>query len=1095
MATIAKGSITLVNVNDAYSVLLTPDSCAIKADYDGTNPDLSNAFTDITVVRGEEKQTFKLTLSSFSNSSITYQQTAIDGYTKRILLTSIPSDVLSGALTFTITTDDEFVADVTFTYSVIRETSMLDWILDWESNKTVIGDTYLITPKIFVGKKVENEEGLNTLTGVYIGPDDTNTAGIYGYKEGEDIFHINANGAMIGGWSIDQGGISTSNEYGTLQILSSGIIGFDDVEGERIWMLGQDGEAEFAKGNVVFSSNGDAYFDGEIQAAKGQIGGWTIGENALTSSHIAFNSADNCIAVCSSEISDASDLKTKVSKNGGVYMYYDNANSYGIVGYGSPTRVGDLYRCMVGFSVGSTNIIGGWSFDNQALWRGIRINTSSAYTKAAGDITIGTNGLRGNSWYINSDGTASFASGNVQFTETSGSIVGWNLNERRLSNPNMALVSDTANAGIYMSVAEGTDFDNLASSSLTDYIDSNGGIYMKIKTDGVSFAAYDSNGKKIFKLRSSGVSSIADWNIENDALFVGEKKLTADTFTDASGSMTFGDTGIRGYKWRLESDGSGAIAGGNIKWDEDGVVEFSDSVSLYWKKGIDEVGLAADIAQKMAFGKMLFRDPEFTGTDFNGTNLYPYNTTTGTQTIVEDSTAPNGTQRVMALTSNSGWVSDTDRRVVGFYFANQSRAGAKFVVKIVAKIPKSLFIFNYHNDYGDGGSTQWLTSQQGTGEYTEYLCLVTCGASGTFSTINHFALTTTFGTEETLPPVTWYVAYATVFDISSSDKFTTTIDVNGIYTGTLRADQIVAGTIDTSLINADELLSNGNAWALKQDGSGYLASKNIQWDIDGSLQIKGTIEALSGKIGKDDNAFIINENGLSYGDISSWALDSTHKALFTPESLRIQNQDSELNGSFHRVAFGNGADPSVANQFGTVAFVHRHDKSSTYWNAFNPAMRVYSMTNWGNGIAIQTDGAIIANNGPIAEKATLLTTTSSLTSLTKLDVLNGSVFIIKNDIENAAVYLPEYTLMRYMFQDTDGKNNNVYRIRVVSCRDNQIFKVYVGISDNNDTKLYDRLQEVGSYSVYDSDIIEFIMVKVGATKYWQVATLSSYYHS
>ena len=903
MATIAKGSITLVNVNDAYSVLFTPDSCAIKADFDGTNPDLTNAYTDITVVRGEEKHTFKLTLASFSNSAITYQQTAVDGYTKRIQLTSIPSDVLSGALTFTITTDDEFVADVTFTYSVIRETSMLDWILDWENNKTVIGDTYLITPKIFVGKKVENEEGLNTLTGVYIGPDDTNTAGIYGYKEGEDIFHINANGAMIGGWDISREGISTSNKYGTLQIFSSGTIGFDNMEGECVWRIWQNGEAEFAKGNVLFHLNGDAYFKGEIQAAQGQIGGWTIGENALSSSHIAFNSADNCIAVCSSEISDVSDLKNEVSDSGGVYMYYDNANSYGIVGYGGVTRVGDLYKHTVGFSVGSTNIIGGWSFDHQALWLGTKINTGYAYTEAVGDITIGTNGLRGNSWYINSDGTASFASGNVQFTETSGSIVGWNLNERRLSNTNMALVSDTANAGIYMSVADETDFDNLASSSLTDYIDSNGGIYMKIKTDGVSFAAYDNNGKKIFKLRSNGVSSIADWSIENDALFVGTKKLTADTFTDASGSMTFGSTGIRGYKWRFEADGSGAVAGGNIQWDENGEVEFSDSVSLNWTKGIDKANAAANIAQQMAFGKMLYRDPEFTGTDFNGTNLYPHSITAsnGTREIVNDATAPNGTQRVMKLTG-TGWASDTDRRLIGFYFANQSRAGAKFVVRIVAKIPTILSIENYHNSYGDNGTTEWLTSQKGTGQYTEYLCLVTCGKSGTFSTINHFALVDSTGFVETIGSVEWYVAYATVFDISSSDKLTTTIDVNGIYTGTLRADQIVAGTIDATNIDAETIISNGNAWAFNKDGSGYLANGNISWESGGNAIFNGKIKATSGEIGSIeiyDDHIGVTADATDEGD-STWAALSIYKNFF------------KVGGSKGYVMFGNDVIPATA---------------------------------------------------------------------------------------------------------------------------------------------------------------------------------------
>ena len=40
------------------------------------------------------------------------------------------------------------------------------------------------------------------------------------------------------------------------------------------------------------------------------------------------------------------------------------------------------------------------------------------------------------------------------------------------------------------------------------------------------------------------------------------------------------------------------------------------------------------------------------------------------------------------------------------------------------------------------------------------------------------------------------------------DKLTH-IGSDGIYTGTLAADQIVSGKIDSSLINADEILSNG----------------------------------------------------------------------------------------------------------------------------------------------------------------------------------------------------------------------------------------------------------------------------------------------
>ena len=469
MATIAKGSITLVNVNDAYSVLFTPDSCAIKADFDGTNPDLTNAYTDITVVRGEEKHTFKLTLASFSNTAITYQQIAIDAYTKRIRLTSIPSDVLSGALTFTITTDDEFVADVTFTYSVIRETSMLDWILDWENNKTVIGDSYLISPKIFVGKKVENAEGLKTLTGVYIGPDDTNTAGIYGYKEGKDVFHINAKGAMLGGWNVLSDCITTSNENGTISLGADGNLFYRTNKNELVWSLFQDGSATFAKGNVMLNSDGSAVFTGSIKASSGNVGGWTIDENVLYNTNIALNSAKHIIGVGGSNTFNVNNIKGSIQQHGGVYMFYDNANSYGLQGYLPSKNVGDnLYMIQSCFSLGSINQIASWNFDADSLYMGAKVNMQKKYTASSGDITIGSQGMRGNSWYIDTDGSVSFLKGEVQFAESSGSMVGWNLNAKRLSNPNVAIVSDTANAGIFMSVANGTDFNSLASSSLTD---------------------------------------------------------------------------------------------------------------------------------------------------------------------------------------------------------------------------------------------------------------------------------------------------------------------------------------------------------------------------------------------------------------------------------------------------------------------------------------------------------------------------------------------------------------------------------------------------------------------------------------------------
>lgn len=1233
MATIAKGSITLVNVNDAYSVLFTPDSCAIKADFDGTNPDLTNAYTDITVVRGEEKHTFKLTLASFSNTAITYQQIAIDAYTKRIRLTSIPSDVLSGTLTFTITTDDEFVADVTFTYSVIRETSMLDWILDWESNKTVIGDSYLISPKIFVGKKVENEEGLKTLTGVYIGPDDTNTAGIYGYKEGKDVFHINAKGAMLGGWNVLSNCITTSNDNGTISLGADGNLFYRTNKGELVWALFQNGSATFAKGNVMLNSDGSASFAGSIQASSGNVGGWTIGEEVLYNDNIALNSAKHIIGVGGATIFDVNDIKTTVQQFGGVYMFYDNVNSYGLQGYLPRKSVGDnLYMIQCSFSLGSTNQIANWNFDEDSLYMGAKVNMQKKYTASSGDITIGSQGMRGNSWYIDADGSVSFLKGEVQFMESSGSMVGWNLNAKRLSNPNVAIVSDTANAGIFMSVADGTDFNSLASSSLTDYIDAHGGIYMKTKTDGVSFAAYDQNGYKIFKLRSNGVSSIANWNIENDALFVGYKKVDAGSFTDATGSITLSSTGIRGNKWRLEADGAGAVAGGNIQWNKDGDVTFADSVSMQWNNGIQ-------VAQMMAYGQMLYRDPEFTKDKKNGTQIYAYNSfdfctfsatqlaiairdeglllkgtalvkrvdvihankteetvfTGNTQIspdtstdlmgvissiaesdvirisytgedawlqaeaydddsqslrwlnlcgsgnilgeqfintsreLVEDTTAPNSTQKVVKFT-NTRWLSTTDFRLGGFLFANKSRANGKFVVKIVANIPVGWKIENYHNAYGNGGKTEWTTSQLGTGGYTEYICVVTCGSTGTFETINHFALVRSSkgdipiaGGEfesgikydsmddqmgHSVQKVEWYVAYATVFDATSSDKLTTTIDAHGIYTGTLRADQIVAGTIDATKISADVILSNGKAWALNKDGSGYLAGGNITWYKNGNVSFNGKIAATSGKISSFniDSGYIYNWDTDRYGPNDVWNGNTENKINMSqigPNFIRMSQSVGYFNAgdiAYQKIGIGAGADPTISNQYdtycGSALYIYRKMNSIT--NMYFPAAQIISDNVANRNIGLRIVGGLQVHGGIIESGHVMEYSKSG--DATVLDLSFGTSFLLINNVsESHDFFFPQLNQVREQLGISDaasfcvpikvicGSNSNKCCISAASAASNSLGKEQGGsIVDNNGNWDYQNDKSYGKnrMALAKGDSWSFALIYTPTTGYY-----------
>lgn len=433
MATIAKGMITLVNVSDAYSVSVTPNVCAIKADFDGTNPVLNDAYCDITIQCGDVKVPFNIISVISSHADIKYNVSGTEA-TKRLTITSIPTDVLSGTLTAELSTEDEFVATAVFQYSVMREATMLDWIKDWESNKTTIGSTYLITPKLFVGKRIASEEDLLVLTGVYIGPDSDNGAGIYGLKDGVDIFHVNEHGGMIGGWEIARDGIQIETDQGSLKILSEGSI-ISDVNGAIAWGLFESGEAVFANGNVLFHSDGSAEFSGKIVSSEGEIGGWYIGEHALCSAAVCLDPLNNYIGIKATTndksaqppcYDDASVHYTNVMAYGGVFMYCNNNEDYGLVGYlpkdGKSTR-------MV-FSIGSQNVIAGWRFDEEAIWTGTKHIDIGTYTDSEESITLGTNGLRGHQWRLENDGSGALAGGQITWDAEGSLMVGnWLLDQ------------------------------------------------------------------------------------------------------------------------------------------------------------------------------------------------------------------------------------------------------------------------------------------------------------------------------------------------------------------------------------------------------------------------------------------------------------------------------------------------------------------------------------------------------------------------------------------------------------------------------------------------------------------------------------------
>ncbi len=390
-----------------------------------------------------------------------------------------------------------------------------------------------------------------------------------------------------------------------------------------------------------------------------------------------------------------------------------------------------------------------------------------------------------------------------------------------------------------------------------------------------------SGGKEVY-------NRIAGWAFDHNHIWKNNISLSSD------GSIT------NGSKWKLNNDGSGQVASGNISWNASGTVTFGATVKTQWTTGITT---AQELASAMAFGKMLYRDPTF----FNGKNstgIYN-NTSNGNVTVtrVQDATAPNDSKYVLQI-KTSGTASPKNG---GFYFATMCSARKVLVCRIIAKIPAGRNIVWASNSIGTGGSSRWLTDNAGTGDWKEYIYKVVCGTEN-FSSTHFYYIDGTQGTAE--EPLVWYVAYATVFDLTSTEKYTTTIDANGVYTGTVKAGQVI---VDSALVvggsTYDGSISVRNASntavvTLNRSGITATAGKIGGWTIASST--------LTASAPSSGHRIVIANTGYIYHDNPStgkdyWGLKTDGSAVFSQGMVSFKSDGSGFvaNGNISWDASGN----------------------------------------------------------------------------------------------------------------------------------------------------------------------------------------------
>lgn len=268
-------------------------------------------------------------------------------------------------------------------------------------------------------------------------------------------------------------------------------------------------------------------------------------------------------------------------------------------------------------------------------------------------------------------------------------------------------------------------------------------------------------------------------------------------------------------------DDAYAIVNTRIQTYNEAVEDANDAIQDY-------LNMKANILASASMGNMLYTDPEFK----EGVNSIAYYKRYGSSaTVTLTRKSIPGTPN----TSGYGIEMVCPNGEGGFRFGTLTRANRMLVCRFVAKIPAGRQVMFATNSLGDNNTSIWLTSDLGTGEWEEYAYYVKAGNAGTFSTTFFFYIK---GTEA----VTWYLAYATVFDLSAANSLIEAVaiaqsDLHNLSEDVSEMDKYIDGAFRDGVINDAESI------AIKK----YLNTVNESWaDLQASYNVVYNNSSLTG---------------------------------------------------------------------------------------------------------------------------------------------------------------------------------------------------------------------------------------------------------
>lgn len=768
---------------DGYTVSASRNSYIVSTDKDGRIHTAVTTNTTISILKGSTPVTPTIgALPTVAGCTLSKS-----GATVTIVFNVGTSLAENGTISIPVVAEGKSFA-VSFSYAKARagaagaDSNMLDWVKDWNNNKTQINENSVITPKIFAGTKNSN----GTLTGVAMGKFSLSVLnssgvvttetinGIYGFKDGYKTFYVNNTGdAGLGRGNqfvrynattgkIEFGSDVSLNWTQPIETINTALGGkgfpkLTYIDGKGIYT----GTLTAEQVNAV-NINASSIKTGTLSAdriAAGSINASKIAAETITSDKIASRTitADKIRTgtITANEIKSGTITSTQLDANSIKANIINTAYIQGLT---------------LNFTKGT---IGGWTIDGDSIFRGTKSNTSGTYTSASGAITIGSNGIRGFKWKLDSSGAGALAGGNISWDASGNVTFGTNVSLNWTNAANNALNSaksyaDTkkteainsaaitaqqkADAAKNAAISDATNKVNALKPQLTK-IDANGIYTGTINASQITAGTINAGRIDVNALKSSlitagniealtlniGKGKIGGWNISGNAISKNSVSLGSD------GSIT------NGTKWKLNNDGSGQLANGNIKWDAAGTLTF-DSNALPEMKDYKQYTIDATELNENTYY------PVCIGIHIHVTAEISIHWTLGSEAKPSWGTHGNGySVKVRWTTNGAGWGT----------------------IAITREILEASQGWNNGNVVGDIG--------QLTNSSVEYI-YVRGGGKYVFKVKNASGV-----------PVlrsTGYTAEGQTVSPKTSVKFPvarlTKIDANGIYTGTLTASQINA---------------------------------------------------------------------------------------------------------------------------------------------------------------------------------------------------------------------------------------------------------------------------------------------------------------